>query len=141
MKSTVFIVIFALLTFGENFGPIKGSIIYKLKVVEDVTLERGYTNFNYLEYLITSFHPSFPKKRSLLRFENLPSGCRSVNYARMYLYYVYSHKAGYQSDTQVPFITRTIRAHRVLKPRRQSEATSTVLKEILTTTGKPNGLD
>ena len=99
--------------------------IYKLKVVEDVTLERGSTNFNYLQYLITSFHPGFPKKCSLLRFENVPSGCKSVNYATMFLYYLYSHKASYMSDAQVPFITRTILAHRVLKPWRESQATST----------------
>ena len=125
MKSAVLSVIFALLSFGENFGQIYGNTVYRLRVVEDVTLERGSTNFNYLEYLITSFHPGFPKKHSLLRFENVPSGCRSINYARMYLYYVYSHKASYLSDAQVPFITRTIRAHRVLKPWKESEATST----------------
>ena len=125
MRSAAFIVIFALLSFGENFGQTKGSTTYKLRVVEDVTLERGSTNFNYLEYLITSFHPGFPKKRSLLRFENVPSGCKSVSSATMFLYYVYSHKASYLSDAEVPFITRTIRAHRVLKPWRESQATST----------------
>ena len=125
MKSAAFIVIFTLLSLGENFGQTEGCTTYKLKVVEDVTLEKGSTNFNYLEYLITSFHPGFPKKRSLLRFENVPSGCKSINYARMYLYYVYSHKASYQSDAQAPFITRTIQAHRVLKPWKESEATST----------------
>ena len=76
-------------------------------------------------YLITSFHPGFPKKRSLLRFQNVPSECKSVIHATMYLYYVYSHKASYLSDAQVPFITRNIRAHRVLRPWKESQATST----------------
>ena len=125
MKSAAFIVIFALLSFGENFGQTEGSTTYKLRVVEDVTLESGSTNFNYLQYLITSFHPGFPKKRSLLRFQNVPSGCKSVSSATMFLYYVYSHKASYLSDAQVPFITRNIRAHRVLRPWKESQATST----------------
>ena len=99
--------------------------VYQLKVVEDVTLERGTTNFNSLEYLITSFHPGYPKKRSLLRFEDVPSGCKSINHAMMYIYYMYSHKASFQSVDQAPFITRTIQAHRVLKSWKETEATST----------------
>ena len=41
MKSAVLSVIFALLSFGENFGQIYGNTVYRLRVVEDVTLERG----------------------------------------------------------------------------------------------------
>ena len=125
MKSLMFTVILALLSFGENFGPTNGYTTYKLKVVEDVTLERGTTNSNYLEYLIVGLHPGYPKKRSLLRFENVPSGCKSVSHATMYIYYVYSHKASFLTDAQFPFITRTIRANRVLKPWKESQATST----------------
>ena len=43
----------------------------------------------------------------------------------MYIYYVYSHKASSHSDAEAPFITRTIRAHRVLKSWKESQATST----------------
>jgi len=42
----------------------------------------------------------------------------------MYLYYVYSHKASWQSTSQAPFITRTVQAHRVLKSWKESEATT-----------------
>ena len=122
MKLVVSLVVSILLSAGETFGQ---SASYHLKVVEDVTLERGTTNFNYLPYLITSLHPGYPKKRSLLRFENVPSGCKSVNYATMYIYYVYSHKASFYSESQVPFITRTIQAHRVLKSWKETQATST----------------
>ena len=74
--------------------------VYKLSVTQDLTLERGNTNFNYLKYLIVSRHPWFPNKRSLVQFENLPSSCPSSNVisAKMYLYYEYSHKAGVLND-------------------------------------------
>ena len=62
MKFLVFTAILALLSFGENFGLTNGyTTSYTLKVVEDVTLERGTTNFNYLEYLIAGFHIDYPK--------------------------------------------------------------------------------
>ncbi|XP_065906868.1 uncharacterized protein [Dysidea avara] len=97
-------VVVALLSFGdESFAQTQ----YNLKVVEDVTLERGSKNFNYLEYLIVGLHPDYPKKRSLLRFENLPNGSSS------------------HTDAEAPFIARTIQAHRVLKSWKETQATST----------------
>ena len=129
MKSVMFAMAVLILLFvGESFGQNRlgpGITTYKLNVVEDVTMERGSTNFNYLQYLIAGFHPGYPKKRSLLRFEDLPSGCKSVNHAMMYIYYVYSHKASSHSFDQAPFITRTIQAHRVLRSWRETQATST----------------
>ena len=98
--------------------------IYKLKIVEDVSLERPSVNFDYLEYLLVGLHTGYPKKRSLLKFEDIPRGDGPVNYAMMYLYYQYSHKASFQSVYQAPHITRTIQAHRVLKSRKETEATS-----------------
>ncbi|XP_065906878.1 uncharacterized protein [Dysidea avara] len=116
---TGFIAAVVLLSFGGE------SDAHTLKVVEDVTLERGSTNFNYLKYLIVGLHPNYPKKRSLLKFEDVPSRCGVVKHATMYLYYQYSHKASFQTDAQAPFITRTIQAHRVLKSWKETEATST----------------
>ena len=128
MKFVASFAVFVLLSLEEatgqtDLGP--GITVYKLKVVEDVTLERGSTNFNYLQYLIVGFLPGYPKKRSLLRFEDVPTECKSVNHAMMYIYYVYSHKASFYTVDQAPFITRTIQAHRVLKSWKESQATST----------------
>jgi len=73
-----------LLSFGgESFA--QGSCT--LKIVEDDTLERGSRNFNYLEHLIVGLHPGYPKKRFLLKFENVPYGCGTVNHVTMYLFY------------------------------------------------------
>ena len=117
-----------LLSFGETFGESDlgpGITVYKLKVVEDVSLESQTTNYNYLQYLLTGFHPGYPKKRSLLRFEDVPSGCKSVSHAMMYIYYVYSHKASFYTVDQAPFITRTIQAHRVCRSWKETQATRT----------------
>ena len=43
----------------------------------------------------------------------------------MYLYYAYSSKPSWMTVNQVPFITRTIQAHRVLKSWNESQATTT----------------
>ena len=128
MKLVVILVVCSLLSVGETFnytnlGP--GIDVYTLEVVEDVMLEGETNQWNHLEYLVVGLHLGYPKKRSLLRFEDVPSGCISINEAIMYIYYVYSHKASFQTVDQAPFITRTIRAHRVLKSWKETEATST----------------
>ena len=58
------------------------GIIYKLSVTQDVSLETPATNYNYLEYLLVGKIPQYPNKRSLLQFENLPNGCRSVSISK-----------------------------------------------------------
>lgn len=118
--------VFQYLSSKENFGQTSCRYTtYRLKVVEDVTLETETANHNSLKYLITGFHIGYPKKRSLLRFEDVSSECKSVSHATMYIYYVYSHKASFHTVAEAPFITRTIRAHRVLKSWKESQATST----------------
>lgn len=51
------------------------KFIYKLPVSQDVTLERGDRNYNYLQFLIIALHPGYPLKRSLVQFESPPSDC------------------------------------------------------------------
>ena len=109
----------------SNLG---NGTVYRLGVVKDVTLERGTTNYNYLQYLIVGLHPGFPKKRSLLQFEDLPSNCTKIHWAKMYLYYVYSHKASFQSVQQAPFISRKIQVHEVKKEWEENQATRTYRK-------------
>ena len=92
--------------------------LFTLKVVADVWLENSF-NYNSYQWLIVGTHPRFPKKRSLLRFEDIPSDCKTVNFAMMYIYYSYSHKA----SSGVPFISRTVQAHRVLKSWNETQAT------------------
>ena len=120
--------IFVLITFGISACIAKDlgdGILYRLNVVEDVWLERPTVNYNSYQWLIVSKHISYPKKRSLIRFEDIPSSCTKVNHAMMYIYYDYSHKPGGVSVTKAPFITRTIQAHRVLKSWKETQATST----------------
>ena len=114
------IVFIQLLAASQNVEAVTTSdlgsgTVYTLQVVKDVTLERGTTNFNYLQYLIVGLHPGFPRKRSLLQFEDLPSNCTEMHWATMYLYYVYSHKASFYTVQQAPFISRNIEVHVVKK--------------------------
>lgn len=104
------------------------GIVYKLGMKQDVTLERGSSNFNYLEYLIVSKHPGYPNKRSLVQFEDLPSTCPTpqIESAKMYLYYEYAHKASFSSISRVPFIPRYLEVYLVRKPWNEAQTTSTM---------------
>lgn len=100
--------------------------LYRLSVTQDVTLESPNRNYNYLQFLLVAKHPQYPNKRSLVQFEDLPNSCPSskIKWAKMYLYYVYSHKASSHSVQQTPFITRFLEVHLVKKHWKESQATS-----------------
>ena len=95
--------------------------VYHLKVVADVWLESS-SNKNSYSWLLIGAHAGYPKKRSLLRFEDIHTECKTVNFAMMYIYYSYSHKASWQTVTEAPFISRTIQAHRVLRYWNETQA-------------------
>ena len=129
MTSLVKLVTIALLAFsseGVKMYYTGEGIEYRLDVTQDVTLERGSTNFNYLQYLIVAKHPGWPNKRSLVQFEDLPSTCNAsqIHSAKMYLYYQYAHKASWYSVREVPFIPRYLKTYLVKKPWIESQTTS-----------------
>ena len=49
-------------TQGETSYNTGEGTVYKLSVVQDVTLERPNRNFNYLPFLLVSQHPGYPNK-------------------------------------------------------------------------------
>lgn len=49
------------------------TFVYRLPGHQDVTLERGSKNVDYLDSLIIGFHPGYPKKRSLVQVDNMSS--------------------------------------------------------------------
>ena len=106
--------------------------VYKLSVVQDVTLERPNRNFNYLPFLLVSQHPGYPNKRSLVKFEQLPRYCPAYKIvsAKMYLYYVYAHKASWHPITRTPFIPRYMQVHLVKKSWNEYQATSSKLHHM-----------
>lgn len=101
--------------------------VYRLKVTEDVTLEDGSSNSNNLQYLLVAYHPQFPKKRFLVKFEDLPKSCSrdSIKWAKMYLYFVYAHKASSHTPQLTPDIDRPLTVHMVKKDWTESQATTT----------------
>ncbi len=88
------------------------GLLYRLSVEQDVLLS-GTSNYNHLEFLIVGQHPQYPNKRSLIQFESLPAECAQIKWAKMYLYFVYAHKASFHTVQQTPYISRPIQVHQV----------------------------
>ena len=122
---TVALIAFSVGILCSGQTDVGNGILHKLNVLEDVWLERSAINYDNWQWLIVGKHPQYPKKRSLLRFEDVPRTCKTVNHATMYLYYRYSHKPTSMPVAEAPFITRTIQAHRILKYWKETEATTT----------------
>lgn len=127
-KTILLVVLLVPVTQGVKTYDTGAGIMYTLKVVQDVALEGSSTNFNYLQFLLVSRLPQFPNKRSLVQFEDLPRACPSskIKSAKMYLYYVYAHKASWHPITFTPFIPRYMQVHLVKKFWRETQATSTL---------------
>ena len=84
------------------------GMVYGLRVTQDTTLAGSSQQLDYLQYLLVSKFPQYENKRSLVQFENLPNACGPLQIisAKMYLYYVYAHKASWHSIQRTPFIPR-----------------------------------
>ena len=106
----------------SNYGR---ETLCTLQATKDVMLECRPGNKNYYDYLIVGKHPQFSKKRFLIQFEDIPSTCQRVKWAKMYLYFWYAHKASWQSVQQAPYITRELKVHQVKKSWSESQATTT----------------
>ena len=97
--------------------------IYKLEATQDVFIYDS-SNYNLYDFLIVAKHPGYPKKRMLLQFQDLPSTCKQINWAKMYIFYWYSHKASFMTDQQVPSIARTLQVRQIKKQWSETQATS-----------------
>ena len=97
--------------------------IYKLEATQDVYIHDS-SNYNFYDFLIVAKHPGYPKKRKLLQFQDLPSTCKQIKWAKMYIYYWYSHKPSSMTEQQVPSIARTLQVHQIKKQWSETQATS-----------------
>lgn len=103
------------------------GIRFKLDVTQDVFIYDS-SNWNYYEDLIIGKHPSYPKKRILIQFEDITKkDChhKKLLWAKMYLHFEYMHKASWMSMSQCPAYPITMNVHRVKKSWKESEATKT----------------
>ena len=98
--------------------------VYTLQVLKDVWLEGSYNKNNFHQILV-GLHPRYPKKRFLVEFGNLPSGCSHIEWAKMYVYYAIAFKISSISVQQAPSISRTLQLHQVKKYWSETQATST----------------
>ena len=121
---------------------LKGSLqkTYLLNATKDVFLDGDYSRSNY-DFLILAKHPGFPKKRSLLQFQDIPSDCTNIISAKMYLWYWYSHKASWQSNEEVPHLNHTFKVHQIKKEWSETQATSTYRKSGIAWSQPYLGLD
>jgi len=98
---------------------------YRLKVVQDVWLENS-GNKNNQKHLIVGKHAGWEKKRTLVQFESITEeDCpiENLRWAKMYIWYEYSHKWSAQSVYDAPFTSRPLEVHRVNQEWKESEAT------------------
>ena len=99
------------------------GIVHVMDATSDVFVYSG-TNQNFYNFLIVGTHPGYPLKRTLIKFEDIPTSCnKTMKSAKLYLYYWYSHKASYQSVQAVPFIPRPLAVHQVKKSWNERQAT------------------
>ena len=105
----------------SNYGR---ETVCNMAATKDVWLEGG-GNKNHYNFLIVGKHPQYPKKRFLVQFEDIPSTCRHIQWAKMYLYFWYAHKASWQSVKQAPYIQRQLQVHQVKRSWSESQATIT----------------
>ena len=97
--------------------------LYKLEATQDVFIYDS-SNYNFYDFLIVAKHPGYPKKRMLLQFQDIPFTCKRIKWAKMYIFYWYSHKPSYMSVEQVPFIIRTLQVRQIKKEWSETQATS-----------------
>ena len=79
-------------------------------------------------FVIVGKMPEYSRKRILTQFEDIPEAYRGwhVKWAKMYLYYWYSHKASWQSQQEAPSIPRDLQVHQMLKSWNEDDVTSKV---------------
>ena len=126
MKTLQLLTIALVITIGvsqsissTNLG---NGLLHRLEAKQDVWLESSSRKYNY-NFLIVGSHLGYPKKRSLIQFEDLPQ-CTHVKWAKMYLYFWYAHKASFQTVQQAPYIPRTLQVHQVKQEWSETVATS-----------------
>ena len=98
------------------------GILYRMNATDDVFVYNGY-NQDFRDFLIVGNHPGFPLKRTLVKFEDIPNTCKSIQWAKMYLYFWYSHKASFMSDEEVPYIPRPLQVNQIMKYWNENTAT------------------
>ena len=58
-----------------------------------------------------------------MKFEDIPPTCKNIQWAKMYLYFWYAHKASFQTVNLAPYIPRPLQVHQVKEQWKESEAT------------------
>ena len=96
--------------------------LYKLDATQDVFI-RDSSNRNNDNYLAVAKHTGLSNNRILVQFDDLPTGCSEIKWAKVYIEYWFSYKDSSMTVQQVPFIVRTLQVHKIKKEWSETEAT------------------
>ena len=77
--------------------------IYKLEATQDVFIHDS-SNHNNNDFLIVAKHTGSSKNRILIKFEDLPTTCSQIQWAKLYVGYWFSYKPTTMTVQQAPFI-------------------------------------
>ena len=101
--------------------------ICTLAATKDVWIDsnQGGNHHHIRELIVGRDRHSTGKRRFLIQFENIPSTCRRVKWANMYVYFSHAHKASWQSVHVAPYIPRELEVHQILKSWSETQVTAT----------------
>ena len=107
------------------------GILYTMNATEDVFLERENSQFWQSLHTTGIFlivgsswtYPHDPKTRTLVKFDDIPSSCTNIQWAKMYLYFCHSIKAVY-STSEGLYTPRPLQVHQVKEPWKESQVTN-----------------
>ena len=77
--------------------------LYKLEATQDVFIHDS-SNHNNDNFLIVAKHTGSSKNRILIKFEDLPTTCSQIQWAKLYVGYWFSYKPTTMTVQQAPFI-------------------------------------
>ena len=106
------------------------GILYRMNATDDVFVYNGY-NQDFYDFLIIGKHPGYPLKHTLVKFEDIPHTCKSIQWAKMYLYIWYSHKASFMSDAEVLYIPRPLQVTRLKSTGMRTQPRGTTVSRVL----------
>ena len=101
------------------------GVNYRLEDTQDVYLDGSRNTIpDDPNLLRVGMAPSSFINRFLVQFENIPTSCGSMKWAKLFVYFNYSGRPGGLSPKQASDWSRTLQVHQVLVPWIESQATS-----------------
>ena len=89
--------------------------LYTLDATQDSWIDDDNVNHGNSDFLLAGLLPSSQKTRYLVQFEDLPSACTTIKWAKLYMFFADANIPGTISVTEAPYIERDLEVHQVIK--------------------------